>query len=131
LRRRRAAARPPAQRRRRARAADEERPAGVLRRRRRSRAVLRPDVEVDGLLVGEPEATAGAVLHGPAHPPRGRHRVPAANRFTSAWAEANPEAAAAGGEWFRNDPGVRARIEAEGHLGLGLETDAAFIEEWF
>ena len=69
-------------------------------------------VEVDGLLVGEPEARP-------------------ANRFTEAWATANPEAAAEGGEWFRADPDVRARIEAEGYLGLGPEVDAAFIAEWF
>lgn len=88
-------------------------------------------IEVDGLLVGEPEATPAPFYMVQRIRPEGAEEFERANRFTTAWAEANPEAAAAGGQWFRNDPAVRARIEAEGHLGLGLEADAAFIEEWF
>jgi hypothetical protein len=88
-------------------------------------------VEVDGLLVGGPEATPAPFYMIQRIRPEGATEFERANRFTTAWAEANPGAAAAGGEWFRNDPGVRARIEAEGHLGLGLEADAAFIAEWF
>lgn len=88
-------------------------------------------VEVDGLLVGEPGATPAPFYMVQRIRPEGAAGFERANRFTTAWAEANPEAAAAGGEWFRADPGVRARIETEGHLGLGLEADAAFIAEWF
>lgn len=88
-------------------------------------------VEVDGLLVGEPEATPAKFFQVQTIRRPGEAEARPANRFTEAWAEANPEAAAQGGEWFRVDPDVRARIEAEGYLGLGPETDAAFIAEWF
>ena len=53
-----------------------------------------------------------------------------ANRWTKDWAAANPEAKGKG-PWFRRDPRVAAEIEREGWLGLGLEVDAAFLEEWF
>ena len=46
------------------------------------------------------------------------------------WAAAHPDAKGKG-PWFRRDPRVTAEIEAEGYLGLGQETDEAFIEEWF
>jgi hypothetical protein len=88
-------------------------------------------VEVDGLFVGDPEATPAPFYMVQRIRPAAAEAFQPADRFTGAWAEANPEAAAAGGEWFRNDPAVRERIEAEGYLGLGLETDRAFIEEWF
>lgn len=42
-----------------------------------------------------------------------------ANGWTDAWAEANPEAAAQDGRWYRNDPRVMALIEANGYLGTG------------
>ncbi|MCC0067922.1 MAG: hypothetical protein H6896_13190 [Rhodovulum sp.] len=88
-------------------------------------------VEVDGLLVGEPEATPAKFFQIQTIRRPGEPEARPANRFTEAWATANPEAAAEGGEWFRADPDVRARIEAEGYLGLGPEVDAAFIAEWF
>ena len=88
-------------------------------------------VTVDGLLVGEPEATDARFYQVQTILPEGAAEPVPANRFTEVWAEENPEAAQAGGEWFRNDPAVRERIEAEGHLGLGPEADAAFIAEWF
>ncbi len=88
-------------------------------------------VEVDGLLVGAPEATPAKFYQVQTIRRLDEAEAAPANRFTKAWAEANPEAAAEGGDWFRADPDVRARIEAEGYLGLGPETDAAFIAEWF
>lgn len=53
-----------------------------------------------------------------------------ASQWTKVWAAENPEAAGKG-PWFRRHPGVLAQIEAEGYLGLGLETDAEFIEYLF
>jgi hypothetical protein len=88
-------------------------------------------VEVDGLLVGEAEVTPVKFYQVQTIRRTGEAESKPANRFTEAWAEANPEAAAAGGEWFRADPDVNTRIEADGYLGLGPETDAAFIAEWF
>ena len=90
-------------------------------------------VEVDGLLVGDPEVT-----------PKLRSQVfqvqwirrldepegTKANRFTRAWAERHPQARGKG-PWFRRDPGIQAEIERNGRLGLGQEADAEFIEENF
>ena len=53
-----------------------------------------------------------------------------ANRKTKDWAKANPEAKGKG-PWFRRDPRVKEEIAREGYLGLGLEADKTFIEEWF
>lgn len=88
-------------------------------------------VEVDGLFVGEPEATPAPFFMVQRIRPEGETAFQPADRFTAAWAEANPEAAATGGDWFRVDPAVRERIDAEGYLGLGLEIDRVFIEDWF
>lgn len=90
-------------------------------------------VEVDGLLVGE-EGLAPAKFYQiqrlrPITEMDGAFRP--ADRWTEAWAARNAEAATAEGPWYRNDPGVAARIEEDGYLGLGVEADAAFIEEWF
>ena len=53
-----------------------------------------------------------------------------ASQWTKVWARENPEAKGKG-PWFRRHPGVLARIEADGYLGLGLETDREFIEYLF
>lgn len=90
-------------------------------------------VEVDGLLIGDPgitPAAAGAALYQVQRirPEGGAWK--AADGFTEAWRERFPEAAG-GGPWFRRDPRIRERLEAEGYLGLGPEADAAFVEEAF
>ena len=72
LRRRRAPTGAAARGRRRAGPADEERPAGVLRGGRRPRAILRPDRRGRRPPRRRARGDAGAVLHGPDHPPRGR-----------------------------------------------------------
>ncbi len=90
-------------------------------------------VEVDGLLVGDPGITPalGAKLY-QVQTVRvlGEDTVHKANRWTGDWERRFPEA---GGEgpWFRRDPRVGAEIEAHGRLGLGAEADAAFAEENF
>ena len=48
-----------------------------------------------------------------------------ASQWTKVWAAENPDAKGKG-PWFRRDPRIKERIEAEGYLGLGLETDAEF-----
>lgn len=53
------------------------------------------------------------------------------NRWTKDWAEANPALKDGKGPWFRRDPRVNAAIDKDGYLGLGAETDRAFIEYYF
>jgi hypothetical protein len=48
-----------------------------------------------------------------------------ASQWTKVWAKENPDAKGKGA-WFRRDPRIKALIETEGYLGLGLETDAEF-----
>lgn len=52
------------------------------------------------------------------------------NTFTKDWAAKNPDST---GEepWFRRDPRITASIAQNGYLSLGLEADAAFIEDCF
>jgi len=53
-----------------------------------------------------------------------------ADNWLEAWKAANPDVAEGEGPWFRRDPRVVSRIEANGYFGLGLEEDARFIAEW-
>jgi hypothetical protein len=53
-----------------------------------------------------------------------------ASQATKIWAKQFPEAKGKGA-WFRRDPRIKEIIGREGYLGLGLEADAAFIEENF
>lgn len=86
------------------------------------------NVEVDGLLVG-PEPTRLYLVQRIRTLPDGKWSR--ANRFTRVWNEKNPDGKAVKGPWFRKDPRITSRIEAEGYLGLGKEADEAFIKEWF
>lgn len=88
-------------------------------------------VEVDGLLIGDDPANPAKIFQIQFIRRAGEAEWSKANRWTTAWAARNPEAATLPGPWFRNDPRVQALIAREGHLGLGLETDAAFIEYLF
>ena len=87
-------------------------------------------VEVDGLLVGEPEASDAKFYMVQTIRRLDEDEASKADRFTKAWEEAHPDAAGEG-PWFRRDPDIAAQIEAEGYLGLGQEVDEAFIAEWF
>lgn len=87
-------------------------------------------VEVDGLMIDDAEIGATNVYLIQKIRAVGDAEWTKADRWTKDWAEAHPEAAGKG-PWFRRDPRVNAEIEAEGYLGLGAETDAAFIEDWF
>ena len=53
-----------------------------------------------------------------------------ASQWTKVWAKQNPDAKGKG-PWFRRDPRVQAEIAKHGYLGLGQETDQAFIEYYF
>ena len=87
-------------------------------------------IEVDGLLVGDEEDTPAKFFQVQ------RLREPGgewakANKGTKAWDAANPDLAEIKGRWYRKDPRVMSRIEANGYLGLGLETDEAFKQYYF
>ena len=85
---------------------------------------------VDGLLLEDEDVGAKNVYLVQKIRTIGDENWTKANRWTKEWAKANP-AAKGKGPWFRRDPRVNASIAAKGHLGLGLETDEAFIKEWF
>jgi len=53
-----------------------------------------------------------------------------ANKWTKAWAKANPKAKGKG-PWFRRDPRILKEIEADGYLGLGKDEDIVFIKDWY
>jgi hypothetical protein len=91
-------------------------------------------VEVDGLLVGDPDITPGLggakLFQVQTVRIVGTDVVQKTNMWTKDWAKRN---AGVGGEgpWFRRDPNVAAEIEANGRLGLGAEADLKYIEENF
>ena len=89
------------------------------------------DVEVDGLLIEDPDLGARNVYLLQRIREASAVEWSAADRWTEVWAEGNPDAAAQEGPWFRKDPRVGAMIEADGYLGLGLPTDEAFLQELF
>lgn len=86
-------------------------------------------VEVDGLLIDDPEIGATNVYLVQRIRPDGGDWIKAGN-WTEDWAARHPEAEGKG-PWFRRDPRILSEIEREGYLGLGPEVDAAFIEDWF
>ncbi len=86
-------------------------------------------VTVDGLLLDDPDLGARNMYLVQTITAAGAEPV-TANRWTKVWAEQNPDAAG-DGPWFRRDPRVNAEIAQSGYLGLGLETDEAFIKELF
>jgi hypothetical protein len=88
------------------------------------------EVEVDGLLLADPDAGFMNLYQVQKIRVAGTSDWIRANRWTEDWAARNPDAAGEG-EWFRRDPRVKAEIAREGYLGLGLETDAAFLKEYF
>ena len=88
-------------------------------------------VEVDGLMIDDPEIGAVNVYLIQRIRAVGDEEWTRSNQWTKDWAEANPEVAEGKGPWFRRDPRIGERIEEEGYLGLGEEIDEAFIADWF
>lgn len=87
-------------------------------------------VTVDGLLIDDPDLNAKNLYLVQKIKPAGSDEWVKANQWTKDWAKKNPDAKGKG-PWFRRDPRIKAEIARDGYLGLGLETDAAFIKEWF
>ena len=88
------------------------------------------DVEVDGLLIDDPDLGARNIYLVQKIRETGAEEWVEATRWTEVWGEAHPDLAG-GGPWFRHDPRVDAMIEAEGWLGLGPEAEEVFLEELF
>ena len=89
-------------------------------------------VEVDGLLIDDPEIGARNVYLVQRIRARGAAEWTRANRWTEAWAARNPGAEGPG-PWFRRDPRVLAEIAEEGWLGFGADApvEVEFLEDWF
>lgn len=88
------------------------------------------DVEVDGVMIGDEEATPVKYYMVQLIREQGAEEWTQTNRWTKEWAKSNPDAKGKG-PWFRRDPRVNAKIEEGGYLGLGPEVDAAFITYYF
>lgn len=91
------------------------------------------EIEVDGLLVGDPAITPGLgaqVYQVQTVRVPGGDTVHEANLWTERWAERFPDAPGEG-QWFERDPRVREEIAEHGYLGLGRAADEAFAEENF
>ena len=86
-------------------------------------------VEVDGLILDDEEIGANNVYLVQRIKADGADWIKA-NKWTKNWAAGHPEAAGKG-PWFRRDPRVKEIIAQEGHLGLGLDVDEAYIKENF
>lgn len=87
-------------------------------------------VEVDGLMLSDPDIGATNIYQLQKIRAVGAGDWVKANKWTKDWQAANP-AVLGKTPWFRRDPRVNARIAATGYLGLGLDTDTAFINELF
>lgn len=88
----------------------------------------RQAVEVDGLMITDPDLGAQNVYLVQRIRAEGAADWVAASRWTRDWQAANPDATGKG-PWFRRDPRVLAAIAATGYFGLGLDTDAAALKE--
>lgn len=86
-------------------------------------------VEVDGLMIDDDYVGARNVYLVQRIKADGADWIKA-NQWTKAWAKEHPEAKGKG-PWFRRDPRVNEVIAREGHLGLGLDVDEAYIAETF
>lgn len=94
-------------------------------------AFCNKQVDVDGLLIGDPDFTpTKAKFYQVQRIREAGGEWTKANRWTKDWEQRNPDAKGSG-PWFRRDPAVNQRILAEGYLGLGLETDAEFKKYLF
>jgi hypothetical protein len=88
-------------------------------------------VEVDGLLLTDPDAGLANVFQLQRVREAGSADWVKANTWTNDWASRNPGLPESDEPWFRRDPRVTALIEANGWFGLGREQDAAILNELY
>jgi len=89
------------------------------------------EVEVDGLLVGLEDYTPAKMYQVQLIRKKGESEWSKTARWTKEWNKANPELAEVKAPWFRKDPRIKALIERDGYLGLGLEKDEEFKKYFF
>ncbi|MEM0946399.1 MAG: hypothetical protein AAGK37_03265 [Pseudomonadota bacterium] len=89
------------------------------------------DVEVDGLLLDDPDLGAANVYLLQLIRNVGDAEWTKANQWTKRWADKNPEVADQKGPWFRRDPRIKAHIAEEGYFGLGQDREAEIKAEVF
>lgn len=87
-------------------------------------------VEVDGLLITDPDLNAQNVYLVQKIREKGTTEWVTANHWTKDWAARNPEAAG-DGPWYNRDPRVKAQLAANGYFGLGLEKDKEILKQIF
>ena len=92
--------------------------------------ISRKQVEVDGMLVGDEDETHCKYYMVQLIREQGAGEWTKTSAWTKEWAKANPDAKGKG-PWFRRDARVKAKIAESGYLGLGAETDEAFIKYYF
>lgn len=88
-------------------------------------------VEVDGLMLVDDDNGLNNVYQLQKLREVGAAEWVAARNWTKVWEATTPDAVAGKQPWFRRDPRVNATIAASGWFGLGLERDAAILEELF
>jgi hypothetical protein len=88
-------------------------------------------IEVDGLLVGDPDQTPVRFFQVQLVRSEGAAEWVKADLFTVNWDARHPELATDREPWFRKDPRVLERLAAEGWFGLGPERDAEILREIF
>jgi len=86
-------------------------------------------VEVDGLMVGNPDLTEAKFYLVQTILRDGRPRPAKARRWTRIWNRRYPDLAEQKGPWFRKHPPVMEQIARTGWLGLGPDVDKQFIDE--
>jgi len=83
-------------------------------------------VEVDGLMVGE----GGPQIYQVQWIKEvGAESFNKTNLWSKQWDAENPDMKDVKEPWFRKDKRIKARLEEDGYLGLGLETDRKYIAE--
>ncbi len=87
-------------------------------------------VQVDGLLIDDPDLNAKNIYLVQKIKPEGSDDWVKTNKGSKLWAADHPEAKGKG-PWFRRDPRVKEIIAEEGYLGLGLGEDKTYAEENF
>lgn len=84
------------------------------------------DVEVDGLMLVDPDAALNNVYQVQKIRAVGSAEWTKANRWTKDWQAMFPEATGKDA-WYRRDPRILAILAKSGYFGLGPEVDAAYI----
>lgn len=85
-------------------------------------------VEVDGLMLNDPEIGANNVYLVQKIRALGTTEWTPAKQWTKDWAAAHPDVPG-DGPWYGRDPRVLAEIATDGYFGLGLEQDATILKE--